>query len=472
MKKVLSFLCALASVLYTYGAKVNQAMTLTVNGETRSYWLYVPNTPKAKAPLVMALHGASGSMTNNSPRFNEIADREGFIIVYPQGKEIYFPVFGGKVTGWDASGEFNEDVIFLRAVIDDVASRYTIDRTRVYCCGFSNGGMMTYALTSTCSDIFAACASISGFPLNEFHYRHTGARPVPFLHIHGKQDDFVKYSLMPVIVDEMVMRLGANPVPRKTSVSGKYDKSTYAAADGGFPYIYYEIDGMGHNDFTFNTEDNSSSQTMWNFFKRYTLNSKCDTTLRWRPRLETDGFDPKQHGWTVSSSKILLMFGREQNTSVNQNVYYSLQLDNGTYKLSFDSEGEADKNITVLLQKLTGKRNKLLNNAVVKCGEKATLFFSVTDGYGEYRLTFYRPSATDVITISNLGIYTATEEEVTAIHNIADDDSKREQAVATPYLNDGKTYDLSGRFVPEWQQHAKCRKAELLIRNGRVIVSR
>ena len=131
---------------------------------------------------------------------------------------------------------------------------------------------MTYAMSNVCSDEIAAFASISGYPINEFHLRHTGARPVPFLHIHGKADDFVKYSLVPTIVDEMVARLGANPVPT-TTTGNKYTKSVYAAGDGSFPYVYYEIDGMGHNDFTANIEDGSSAKTMWNFFKQYTLDS-------------------------------------------------------------------------------------------------------------------------------------------------------------------------------------------------------
>ena len=64
--------------------------------------------------------------------------------------------------------------------------------------------------------------------------------------------------------------------------------------------IFYEIDGMGHNPFTNNTEDNNSSKTMWNFFKQYTLDAPCDPTMKWRPRIETEGYDPKSHGWKVN----------------------------------------------------------------------------------------------------------------------------------------------------------------------------
>ncbi len=431
-KNILCIMVALLSASCAWAAKVNKSVNITVNGETRSYWLYVPTTNKPDAPLVVALHGAGGHSTDNSPRFNNIADTEGFILVYPQGKEIYFPVFGGKVNGWDASGEENEDVDFIRAIVEEVATNYSVDRNRIYCCGFSNGGMMTYALTNTCSDLFAAFASISGFPLNEFHFRHTGYRPVPFLHIHGKSDDFVKYSLMPVIVDEMVARIGANPVPVKTSVAGKYDKSVYEAGEGSFPYIYYEMDGMGHNDYTGNTPEGNSSKTMWNFFKQYTLDTPCDTTLKWAPRLDTEVYNPKLHGWIMNASTVLLQFGREQNTDGKQNVYRSLQFTTGDYKLCFHSEGEVGKTVTVKLQKLTGRKTTILN-ATVPVGEDAKLLFRVDDGWGEYKLTISRESSSDVISITNLGIYDATPEELSAIPSL-------------PVSGDGKEvyYSLSG----------------------------
>lgn len=391
-------------------AKVSKSIDITVNGEQRTYWLYVPGSAKNKAPVVFALHGAGGHSTDHSPNFDTIADSNGCIVVYPQGKDIYFPVFGGTVPGWDASGEENADVHFIKAIIEDVAASYSIDRTRLYCCGFSNGGMMTYALTNTCSDVFAAFASISGFPLNEFHFRHTGARPVPFLHIHGKKDDFVRYALMPTIVDEFVARLGANPVPVKNSVRGKYDKSVYEAGEGTFPYTYYEIDNMGHNDFTADIENSSSSITMWKFFRQYTLDTPCDTSLIWRPRLETEGFVPKQHGWTENSSTSLLVFGREQNTSTNQNVYHSLQLTSGNYKLVFRSESETQTTIKVRLQKLTDKKNLLINQTV-QAGGQTTLVFKVEDGWGEYRLSLIRESSSMNITVSDLALYRATDQE-------------------------------------------------------------
>lgn len=387
------------------GAKADKSVNIKVGEANRSYWLYVPDNCKKSAPVVVAMHGASGSSTNKSPHFNPIADREGFIVVYPQGDPIFFPVFGGTVTGWDASGEANKDVDFIKAILDELDKNYGIDRKRVYCCGFSNGGMMTYAMTNTCSDIFAAFASISGFPLNEFHFRHTGSRPVPFLHIHGKEDDFVKYSLMPVIRDEIVARNGACPVAKKTSVAGKYDKSVYEATEGGFPYIYYEVDKMGHADFTTNTEDGSSSQTMWNFFKQYSLDTPCDRTLKWMPRIEEEGYDASLHGFTINSGTMALLFGDEKQTDGNHNVYHSLQFDKGKYRLVFRSSGTTGKKLTVKLRRWSDNSKDVINTTV-NVGEEAAIDFEVEDGWGQYRLSIKKETEADKVTISDLKIVT------------------------------------------------------------------
>ena len=453
MKKLLTAIILLGCTLMLHAAKASQKVSITIDGESREYWLYVPSNVKAKAPLVLSLHGAGGQCTDRSPFRTDVADKAGCIVAYPQGKMTTFPGLGGiQNYGWSAYGEENFDTDFLKVVVEDVASKYTIDRQRIYCCGFSNGGMMTYVMANTCSHLFAAFAAISGYPINEFHLHHASWRPVPFLHIHGKADDFVKYSLVSNVIDNMVARNGANPVPKTTTKSGKYTKSVYEAGEGGFPIIFYEIDGMGHNDFTNNTEVNSSAQTMWNFFRQYTLDSPCDTTLKWRPRIEAEGYAPQSHGWTMDSNTTLLKFGGDQKTDANQNVYRSLQFKTGSYKLCFQSEGDTTLTVGVKIQKLTGRRNTVLN-AKVQAGSAASLPFDVTDGWGEYRITFTRPTSTADITVSDIAIHSRTEEDVTVIRG--------------PFVNgkslNSKWYDLLGRKVSK-PQHG------LYIKNGQKLI--
>ena len=456
MKKVLILMMAVSCSMMLMAAKENKFYNLQVDGKTRSYLLYVPNNVKDSAPLVISLHGAGGVVTTTShdPDFNSIADKDGFIVAYPQGLQTTFPGLGGmQAPGWTSTGEENFDTDFLKAVFEDIDSKYTLDRKRLYCCGFSNGGMMTYVMANTCSHIFAAFAAISGYPINEFHLHHTSWRPVPFLHIHGKADDFVKYSLVPNIIDNMVARNGANPVPTTTTKSGKYTKNVYEAGEGGFPVIFYEIDGMGHNPFTNNTEDGSSSQTMWNFFKEYTLDAPCDTTLKWRPRIETEGYDPKSHGWYVNGRTAILRFGGDQNTDENQNVYHSLQFKSGSYKLIFHSEGEDGKNIKVKIEKLTGKQNAVLNTTVAVGGD-TTLPFEVNDGWGEYRITFSRENKNDIITITNIGIYSSNADEPASV-----------SVPVLPTTDSTPFFDLLGRPVKGQPVHNG-----IYIHNGKKMV--
>ena len=423
--------------------------TIKVNGKSRTYKLYVPSNVKENCPFVLSLHGSNGSANDRAPFGEDVADYAGCIVAYPSGLMTPFPIgFGGSTTGWTASGEFNDDVQFFLDLIDDVASRHKIDRKRLYCCGFSNGGMMTYAMSCVCSDVFAAFASISGFQLNEFHLRLTGKRPVPFLHIHGKNDDFVKYSLMPKIVCQMVMRNGANPVPVKTVKNGKYTKSVYEATEGGFPYIYYEMDGMGHSPYTGNTEEGNSGKTMWNFFKQYILESPCDTTLKWRPAVETEGYIAKNYGVTMNSSSYLFYYGdtpQAAGSNDKQNVYRTLQFVNGKYKFCFKSEGDAEKTIAVTLQKLpvSGKEGIILN-ATVNAGGEYVLPFEVTDGFGEYRLTLKRAKSTDQITLSGLAIHSVTAEEYDELMAAT---GIRPVSIFQPSHWNKGVYDLSGRHT-------------------------
>ena len=225
MKRILTTALALCSVLLLNAAKVDKAVNIKVGNKTRKYRLYVPNNVKENTALVSCLHGTGGSSDNKQPSFDAIANADGIIVIYGHGENVKFPFFGNmELPGWNSTGEWSGDIDYIKAIIEDVASKYSIDRKRIYCCGFSNGGMMTYTVANLLGDVFAAYASISGYPINEFHLHHTGARPVPFLHIHGTNDDLVKSSLVSKIIDNMVARNGCNPVPETTTMSGKFTK--------------------------------------------------------------------------------------------------------------------------------------------------------------------------------------------------------------------------------------------------------
>ena len=148
-----ALLLACSSLLCS-AAKFDNDVNITVGGKSRKYKLYVPNNVKQNTALVFCLHGTSGSSANRQPNFDGIADSDGIIVVYGHGESVYFPFFGMNAPGWNSTGEWSEDIDYILAIIEDVAAKYSIDRNRIYCCGFSNGGMMTYTVANLLADKF------------------------------------------------------------------------------------------------------------------------------------------------------------------------------------------------------------------------------------------------------------------------------------------------------------------------------
>ena len=139
-------------------------------------------------PLVIALHGngSTGPQTATLTHLNEIAAREQFVVVYPDAIDHHWndgrPEFPADV----------DDVAFIRALIDELASRYSIDRKRVYITGMSNGAIMSYRLACELSDRIVAIAPVAG----NFPAKLTCApgTPVSVLAINGTEDPLVPYG--------------------------------------------------------------------------------------------------------------------------------------------------------------------------------------------------------------------------------------------------------------------------------------
>jgi len=425
------------------------SVTYDDKSKDREFIVYAPSDLSGNVPVLFSLHGTSNDYTGSGVQnYNSLAEQDKFIVVYPRGLERDFPVFGAnQVRGWLANGQYNEDVKFFEDVISwlktNSSSNYncTIDEYRIYMTGYSNGGMMTYSTAFT-SDKFAAFSSISGLQLNEFHMQHFGGNAsnpglVPFLHIHGTKDDFVKYTLMPTIVDNMVYRNGCNPVPEvyKDADGGSYwidhepyyqrtglKKSTYTSTiDKNVQYIYYEIGsgmssgdtGMGHNagcDIDENGDGTYTPSTtiMWNFMKQYTKSStptgglktySNDDKVVFKPMVETKGFNASEHGWAVNSGTILAQYGETSSSANNkQNVYHSLQLRDGDYSISFDAECEVPdgRYVTVKIERLatideSGETHVSVKTVVEKhyeIAEGITCRFDTNDnGLAEYRIS-------------------------------------------------------------------------------------
>ena len=87
-----------------------------------------------------------------------LADREGFIVVYPTGAGRRPPDLSRRT---DAASCEAKDVRFISDVIDALGSTYNIDPARIYANGLSNGGGMAFALSCTMPDRIAAVGMVS-----------------------------------------------------------------------------------------------------------------------------------------------------------------------------------------------------------------------------------------------------------------------------------------------------------------------
>ena len=133
---------------------------------TRSYEVWVPTGYVAgqRIPLVVALHGCTHTPRQFAglTRFNQLADRENFLIVYPMQNLL------ANLTGcWNFAYTSNQtrgsgEPALLMQIVDKVKARFSVDDSRIYVGGVSAGAVMTSILMACYSEVFAAAMVASG----------------------------------------------------------------------------------------------------------------------------------------------------------------------------------------------------------------------------------------------------------------------------------------------------------------------
>lgn len=352
------------------GVEINEERTITVDDKERRYWLYVPATLEGQenVPVVFSLHGRYRNDNPNDPGkplFTSLAKEKNFIVVYPQGRNAgndqdkadypgdWYYAFGGG-TGWEATGKENADTKFIKALVDKIQADYktrnnsnsniSVDPKRFYLCGFSMGGMMTYACAKVLNGTFAAYGSCSGYPLNEFHMNLATENPIPFIHLHGNHDQMLGIKHLNTIIENLLFRNGcdlSNQVSNKdwatTRENGeehKFKRYDFTSVNGA-PVTTVTFDGLWHN------VEASAPAYLWNFFSGKTTDMyKSDIEWKWdMPTINkniTNSTSPSSYyGWEheVNGNNRTLTYGGVGNSTDNQNVYNSIQLTPGKHTL-------------------------------------------------------------------------------------------------------------------------------------------
>lgn len=167
--------------------------TIDVGGVQRSYLLHVPPSygGDAPVPLVLDWHGLflSGELQRALSGYAELADREGFIVAFPDGIDAAWNVGPCCTTSREV-----DDIAFARALVAEIESLGCIDPERVYSAGYSNGGGMTYNLACHASDLFAAFAPAAFDLLAADEQPCQPSRPVTIIAFRGRDDFIVPYA--------------------------------------------------------------------------------------------------------------------------------------------------------------------------------------------------------------------------------------------------------------------------------------
>lgn len=252
--------------------------TIEIGGAVRDYIVHVPDgyTGREPVPLVVSMHGATTwpSLQKNLSGWNDTADKNAFIVVYPGSGGVVFRAYGLR------------DAPFIAALIDRLQATYNIDANRIYVNGLSNGGGMAYALSCLIADRIAAVGAVAP-AITMSPDLCPSARPIPVVVFHGTADYFAKYDggksfvaldpfpPIPLWVGNWARRNRCASATRESAAA--VDVSRIEYEDCAEPVVLYKIIGGGHTWpggarlaewFAGPTNDHiDATEMMWSFFK-------------------------------------------------------------------------------------------------------------------------------------------------------------------------------------------------------------
>jgi polyhydroxybutyrate depolymerase len=201
--------------------------TITVENKDRSYVVHLPKgyDEKQHYPVVVLLHGLNQEADDMErlTRFNELADKDSVIAVYPsalQGRwnvgvqpvptQNYrrgpyrrpgwggypgggYPRGGGqREPGQQGRSARADDIDFFNHMLDKLENKFSVDTSRIYFAGLSDGGFMATKVACSLTDRVAAVATVGAAMPKTMVC--VPSRPLPVVMINGTSDPVVKYD--------------------------------------------------------------------------------------------------------------------------------------------------------------------------------------------------------------------------------------------------------------------------------------
>jgi len=266
--------------------------SIEVEGETREYLIYVPNTYDTiqSFPLMLNFHGWTMSARNQMEvsDMRALSETDEFILVYPQGTRLWGSTHW-NVGSWTL-GSNAKDVEFIAALINQIADNYNIDDERVYACGYSNGGFFSHELACQLSQKIAAIGTVAANISEETINNCNPSHPIPIITISGTRDDEVEYDgSIPerTLSQEETLeywrtfnKVDTVPIITNMPDLNSLDGSTavryqYVNGDNDSEVEHYKVVDGGHDwPGTFGNMDINSDSVIWNFVSQFDINGK------------------------------------------------------------------------------------------------------------------------------------------------------------------------------------------------------
>jgi polyhydroxybutyrate depolymerase len=261
-----------------------------VGGRERTFIEYVPKTLKPGAPLLFVLHpsggDAAGMRQYSNNEFDELADKHGFLVVYPDGFDSTWNDCRGG-SPFSSKRLKIDDAGFIKSLLDLAVTTHAIDRKRVFAAGWSNGAQLAYRMAMEYPEDFAGVAAISAsVPVKENLDCNQVDKPIPVMIVNGTADPINPFrggmvnlggtNLGNVLSSEDTAKywaglLGVPAAPQIATLPHKggrtsVDSMTWVK-DGTPVVILYSVQGGGHA-MPLEGEDLDSPVAIWDFFSK------------------------------------------------------------------------------------------------------------------------------------------------------------------------------------------------------------
>ena len=294
MKKILISILVTTALFSSGYSQTFISQTIDHDGLTREYGIYVPASYDGTTnfPLLFNLHGGGGtnSAWQVTSDMRPIADTANFILVYPQARP---DPSDGNSFNWipKVPGTF-DDVPFFSSLIDTITSNYQIDQNRIYACGYSLGGDMTFELGCKLNNRIAAIAPVARTMQANPNSFCSPVHPTGVLTILGTDDLVSPYNGIVFGGLEYYISAAAThsywathnncvTTAIMSTVSPSVERYTWSTASGCAYVEELKVIGGGHDwPGSFGNMTIDANEEIWQFVSRYDINGLigCATT--------------------------------------------------------------------------------------------------------------------------------------------------------------------------------------------------